>query len=74
MKSERKYPSCTHCGAILYSDNDGYENYFTCSGCAMGFDLNIKPRAMTPLELKSRYGIGLTKREKRASIKIASVE
>lgn len=57
MKLVRK---CPNCGGILERNEDEKEIYLTCLMCAREFDLNMKPRSMTPEELTSRYGIKIT--------------
>ena len=59
------YPKCPHCGSILRLENDGYENYLACFGCAREFDFNITPRRITPDELYNRLGIKRTVVDKR---------
>ncbi len=66
------YPRCPHCGGILNTENDGYENYFTCLICAREFDLDLKPRRMTIENFKWQmiFGDDLTKTKERASMRI----
>lgn len=44
-----KYPGCPHCGGLLYKDNDDYEDYLTCFGCARSFNFDMKPRRIATL-------------------------
>ena len=53
------YPRCPHCGGVLYVDCDGYEEYYTCFGCARSFDFAGKPTRMTGTELLKTKGIKL---------------
>ncbi len=55
-----RYPSCPHCGGLLSLENDGYEYYLDCCGCAREFDFDMNSRRMTTEELKRRMGITLT--------------
>ena len=55
-------PRCLNCGGAVCLDYDGFEEYYTCINCSRQFGLDMKPRRMTPIELKSRYGIKLTEK------------
>lgn len=53
---------CPHCGGLLYFDDDGYEQQYTCIMCARTFSLTGRPKGMTPSELSRRLVINpLTK-------------
>ena len=69
-KSERKYHNCPRCGGVLYIDNDGYEDFFNCMDCSREFDLDMIPRRMSTIELKTRKGIKLTSAENHARLRI----
>lgn len=52
-------PKCPNCGGILYLDNDGYEEYFTCVGCAREWNKDLSARRITVKEFETRFGIKL---------------
>ena len=63
------YPSCPHCGGVLYRDTDGYAHFFICMWCAREFDFNMRPVIISTDELHSRYGIKLTSGKEYANIR-----
>ena len=62
---------CPWCGNKLFSyDSDIDNEYFTCCACGRQYNFDETPRAMTPAELKDRYGIKLTEYHKSAKIRL----
>ena len=59
-------PSCPNCHGLLYVNDDGYEKYLTCFGCAREYNKDLTPRRMTIKELKSRHGIKFTEQGERS--------
>ncbi len=52
---------CPHCGGMLFMEWDGYVYYYLCIVCSRQWELNGKPRRVTPRELEEQEGIALDK-------------
>ena len=71
------YPKCHRCGGVLYSNSDGYADYYTCSACSREFNMDMSSRRMTTDEFKKRLGISadvLHNPGKRKEVLIVSEE
>ena len=50
-KSDKEFLRCPRCGGVLLVEDDGYELYLNCMGCAREYNQNLTPRRMTIKQL-----------------------